>query len=238
MRAKFLLCTCCLYQLLFAGRAVFCQSDFAIVQGRLTQVSGSPLNHAKAIATSLADGTRYSALAESDGRYVIDHLPAGSYKVRFEAAGFKPYSEEFISTSGGMSTQIDVRLADIDSDQVSGGAGKEPSILKIDRTDVSTTITRREIESLPVYNQNLSRLQLLVPGSLQSPDVLIPSQNPQQSTFVNVNGQRFSGTGFTLDGVTNRDPLEGLVVIIPSLQSAAGMKVITQNYSAQFGEAT
>src|SRR5215470_8315716 len=142
MRVKFLLCTCCLYQLLFVGRAVFGQSDFAIVQGRLTQVSGSPLNNAKAIAISLANETPYSALTEGDGSYVINHLPAGSYKVRFEAAGFKPYSEEFISISSGMSTQIDVRLADIDSDQVSGGAGKEPSILKIDRTDVSTTITR------------------------------------------------------------------------------------------------
>jgi len=238
MRIKFLLCACFLCQLVFVARAVFGQSDFAIVRGRLTQISGSPLVRAEVIATSLSNRTRYSALTDGSGNYMIYHLPGDRYKVRFEAAGFKPYSEELVSVFAGMSTQIDVRLADVDSDQVSGGASTEPNILKIDRTDVSTTITRHEIESLPILNQNLSRLELLVPGALSSPDVLPPPQNPQASAFISVNGQRFSGNGLTLDGIADRDPLEGLGVILPSFESVAGMKVTTQNYSAQFGEAS
>jgi hypothetical protein len=209
MRMKFLLCCYFLCHLVFVARPVFGQSDFAIVQGRLTQISGSPLVRAEVIAISLANRTRYSALTDGSGRYIIDHLPANDYKVRFEAAGFKPYSEELVSVSASMSTQIDVRLADIDSDQMSGGTSTEPNILKIDRTDVSTTITRHEIESLPILNQNLSRLELLVPGTLSSPEVLPPPQNPQGSAFISVNGQRFSGNGLALDGIINRDPYRG-----------------------------
>ena len=236
--AKVLLCTCFLFQLLLVCPAVYGQTEVSIAQGRVTQLAGSPLNRAKVIATSLANGTRYSALTDRTGHYVIDHLPAGNYKLRFEGAGFKPYSEDFVFTFGGLTTQIDVRLAGIDSDQVSGSAATEANILKIDRTDVSTTITPFEIQNLPVFKQNLSRLESLVPGALQSPSIFQEFQNPQQGASFNVNGQRFSGTGFSLDGVTNHDPLEGLVVIIPSLDAAAGMKVTTQNYSAEFGEAT
>ena len=218
--------------------AALCQADLTIIRGKLTQVAGSPLDSGRVVAISLSNGKRYSTVSDRSGQYIINDLPADNYKMRFEAAGFKPYSEEFIPTVAGLPTEVNVRLADVDSEQVSGSSATEPSILKIDRADVSTTFTRQEIERLPIYNQNLSRLELLVPGALRSPDVLVPFQNPQQSTFVNLNGQRFSGSGFTRDGVINRDPLEGLVVVIPSVESVAGMRVTTQNYSAEYGEAT
>ena len=48
----------------------------------------------------------------------------------------------------------------------------------------------------------------------------------------------FSGTSFVLDGTTNRDPLEGIVVLNPSPESVSELKVISQNYGAQFGPAT
>ena len=41
-----------------------------------------------------------------------------------------------------------------------------------------------------------------------------------------------------MDGTDNRDPLQGLIVINPTLESVKEMKVTTQNYSAEFGEAT
>ncbi len=53
-----------------------------------------------------------------------------------------------------------------------------------------------------------------------------------------VNGQHFSGTGFQLDGTENRDPILGIIVINPTLESIGESKITSQNYDAEFGQAT
>jgi outer membrane receptor protein involved in Fe transport len=50
-----------------------------------------------------------------------------------------------------------------------------------------------------------------------------------------VNGQHFSGTSFQLDGTDNQDPILGIIVINPTLESAVESKITTQNYDAEFG---
>jgi hypothetical protein len=52
-----------------------------------------------------------------------------------------------------------------------------------------------------------------------------------------VNGQNFSGTGFQLDGTENRDPILGIIVINPNLESIGETKITSQNYDAEFGQA-
>jgi hypothetical protein len=53
-----------------------------------------------------------------------------------------------------------------------------------------------------------------------------------------VNGQHFGGTGYQLDGTENRDPILGIIVINPNLEAVAEAKVTSQNYDAEFGQAT
>ena len=64
------------------------------------------------------------------------------------------------------------------------------------------------------------------------------SENPQGSTQTMVNGQHFSGTGYQLDGTENRDPILGIIVINPTLESIGESKITSQNYDAEFGQAT
>ena len=52
-----------------------------------------------------------------------------------------------------------------------------------------------------------------------------------------VNGQHFSGTGYQLDGTENRDPILGIIVINPNLESIGETKITSQNYDAEFGQA-
>ena len=53
-----------------------------------------------------------------------------------------------------------------------------------------------------------------------------------------VNGQHFSGTGYQLDGTENRDPILGIIVINPNLDAIGESKITSQNYDAEFGQAT
>src|SRR5262249_9614131 len=63
------------------------------------------------------------------------------------------------------------------------------------------------------------------------------SENPQGSIQTMVNGQHFSGTSFQLDGTDNRDPILGIIVINPTLESVGEAKITSQNYDAEFGQA-
>src|SRR5260370_1304355 len=51
------------------------------------------------------------------------------------------------------------------------------------------------------------------------------------------NGWNYGVQGFLLEGTDNRDPVLGIIVINPTLDSISELKVRTQNYDAEFGGA-
>ncbi|MGH2490774.1 MAG: TonB-dependent receptor, partial [Candidatus Limnocylindria bacterium] len=121
-----------------------------------------------------------------------------------------------------------------DAVTVTGGA----TLLTTDRADVSTRFEARQITDLPVLDRNFTKFLLLTPGTQQLQWQHAASENPQGSTQTMVNGQHFSGTGYQLDGTENRDPILGIIVINPTLESIGETKITSQNYDAEFGQAT
>jgi outer membrane receptor protein involved in Fe transport len=89
-----------------------------------------------------------------------------------------------------------------------------------------------------VLDRNFTKFILLTPGTQQLQWQHAASENPQGSTQIQVNGQHFSGTGYQLDGTENRDPILGIIVVNPNLESIAETKITSQNYDAEFGQAT
>ena len=89
-----------------------------------------------------------------------------------------------------------------------------------------------------MLDRNFTKFILLTPGTQQLQWQHAASENPQGSTQTMVNGQHFSGTGYQLDGTENRDPILGIIVINPTLESIGETKITSQNYDAEFGQAT
>ena len=89
-----------------------------------------------------------------------------------------------------------------------------------------------------MLDRNFTKFILLTPGAQQLGWQHAASENPQGSTQTMVNGQSFSGTGYQLDGTENRDPILGIIVINPNLESIGEAKITSQNYDAEFGQAT
>ena len=103
---------------------------------------------------------------------------------------------------------------------------------------MSTRFDTRELTELPVLDRNFTKFILLTPGAQQLGWQHAPVENPQGSTQTQVNGQHFSGTGYQLDGTENRDPILGIIVINPNLEFIGETKITSQNYDAEFGQAT
>ena len=117
---------------------------------------------------------------------------------------------------------------------VTGTGGQ---LLKTDRADVATSFEARQVTDLPVLGRNLTRFLLLTPGAQELPWQHSSDENPQGSVQTMVSGQHFGGTGYQLDGTENRDPILGIIVINPTLESVGEFKVTSQNYDAEFGQA-
>ena len=221
----------------FLPQTSVAQSVYGGVSGRLTTSSGTPVSAALVTVTAAQTSATVLAMTDNDGHFEINNLAPDLYEVDIRANGFK-HVHGTAHVSGDSTTSINSALPAGDPNVLAESHLTADSPLKLDRTDVSTHFDTINVKDLPLLNENLTRLELLVPGGAPGKLFIPPDQNPQGGLPVNVNGQHFSGTSFQLDGTETRDPLEGIVVINPTLDSVAEMKVTTQGYNAEFGEAT
>ena len=165
-------------------------------------------------------------------------LLPGVYEIKAEMPGFKSAVVSSARVSVDTQTKVDLKLeigGQSETITVSAAAGQ---MLKTDRADVAVTFEERQITELPIIDRNFTRFVLLTPGTQRLNWNHATSENPQGSLQTMVNGQHFSGTGFQLDGTENRDPILGIIVINPTLESIAESKITSQNYDAEFGQAT
>jgi hypothetical protein len=109
--------------------------------------------------------------------------------------------------------------------------------LVTDRAEVSTGLATQQINDLPTLNRNFTNLELLMPGAQKMSWQHATSENPQQGIQINVNGQRFGSQNFMIDGADNNDPVLGIIVINPTIDSVSEFKYTTGNYDAEYAQA-
>ena len=213
------------------------QAVYGSIGGTVKDASGAVLPGVTVTIVSNARQTSDSVVTNESGRFVKERLLPGEYKVQAELTGFRiavvpnvivgvdaQTPVEFVLDVGQLTEQV----------EVTGGS----TLLTTDRADVSTRFDSKQITDLPVLDRNFTKFILLTPGTQQLLWQHAASENPQGSTQTMVNGQHFSGTGYQLDGTENRDPILGIIVINPTLESIGETKITSQNYDAEFGQAT
>ena len=214
------------------------QSVYGNIKGTLTDISGKTIAGARVTVSSLGKGTKYRTVTDGSGFYAFSNVSPDDYSLRIEADGFKTYQNPLVTVYADNPTMVNPKLVTGSTAEVVTGSAADVSVLKIDRTDVATILSQRQVADLPLQQQNVSNLGILAPGAIPVRPTLPSVQNPQQGVYINMNGQIFSGTAYQLDGTDNRDPIEGLVVINPNQEGVGEMKITTQNYGSEFGEAT
>ncbi len=231
----------CIFTLYFALAAfvpsALAQAVYGSISGTVTDPSGGVLPGVTVTVTSLERKTVDTVVTNDSGQYVKDRLLPGAYEVKVELQGFKQMVYPGIQVNVDSQTRLDVALQVGALAEAVTVQGFSP-LLKTDRADVATTFDSKQITDLPVLDRNFTKFVLLTPGTQQLGWQHAASENPQGSTQTMVNGQHFSGTGYQLDGTENRDPILGIIVINPTLESIAETKITSQNYDAEFGQAT
>ena len=186
---------------------------------------------------SVERNTADAAVSDPSGFFRKDRLLPGVYGVAAVRAGFKTANAPSIKVSLDTETRVELVLqpGPITETLIVEAPGL---LLKTDRADVSTAFGGQEMRALPGLDRNFTKFLLLTPGATEVPWQHGSSENPQASVQIMVNGQHFGGTGYQLDGTENRDPILGIIVINPNLDAVAEAKITSQNYDAEFGQAT
>ncbi len=211
------------------------QAVYGNIIGTVSDPQGAAVPNAKITATSVGKGTTFNTTSNESGNYTLTHLIPDAYRVRVEAPGFKA-TESQVQVFADSSPRLDLQFQ-VGQTAETVTVTAEAEQLKTDRADVATTFTDRALVELPILSRNFTEYQLLTPGTQTLTWQHAASENTQRSTQIFVNGQHFSGSSYQLDGTENRDPILGIIVINPILDSVTEAKIATQNYDAEFGQA-
>jgi hypothetical protein len=203
--------------------------------GSAVDATGSVVQHAIVLATNESTGINRAATSGNDGSFTITDLAPGNYSVHVKAQGYKTFEQTHLQLNVGTTTQVNARLevgqiqetVEVMADQSQVAVSKDGRL--------SDTLHETQITQLPIPVRDVFFLPSLNAGATN-----IPGQNMSykltNSPTVTVNGNRFRGNNYVLDGSMNTHTLnEGEPGIVPSIESIEEVQVQTGNFSSEYG---
>ena len=220
--------------------SLFAQFDSAEVLGTVKDPSGAGVPKASVTLLSQGTGIEAKSVTDDNGGYDFFNVKVGRYTVTVEANGFQKTATTDVDVAVGARQRVDLSLQvgnTSQSVQVSGAA----TLLETDTSEHGQVISTQAIVELPLNGRNYADLALLSTNvhHLAHAASFSPSATPREGAF-NVNGMRSTYNNFLLDGVDNNsygtsNQSYSSQVVQPSPDAVAEFKVITSNFSAEYG---
>ena len=227
----------CLALSLIAMPAIVAQTITGSVTGRITDRSGSPMPNVTVRAANVDNGAAFPAKSNEVGLYHIPFLPAGSYNLSAERAGFKKSLFGPFRLDVDQVARVNIEMQIGDLDQVMDVNTIAP-ILQSESAATGDTITSNKLTSLPLNGRNFAALLTLIPGAV-STDPAQMSTSARLGSLLGsrpqVNGNREQTNNFLLDGVDVNDSINIRIGYRPNIDALEEMTVLTGNAGAEFG---
>jgi hypothetical protein len=229
----------CLLTLSVAS-SVFAQATGSI-SGTVTDASGSAVPGAKVTVTAPATGVTRSVSTNENGEYIIPLLGVANYDVQVELQGFQSAKADDIRLQVDEHRELDFKLSPA---SVQSSVEVSASAVQIQTSDATLgqVITTQQVADLPLNGRDFVQLATLTPGVAQetNPNSFFnggPSSeaSARGSYSLSVGGSRANSTDWLLDGNDNNELTSGAISILSSIDSIQEFKVLTYNYSAEWG---
>ena len=226
------------------GVAVFLIYPFAVcaqtsgtITGTVTDQSRSAIAGATVTITNVGTGVVARTVGTGGtGIFVAEALPVGTYQVSVSASGFQRAVSSTITLNVADRLEVNFSL-ELGKTQQSVEVSATPPQVQTQSGDVSQTVSTEKISQLPILDRNFMELQQMVPGAIKVAGDELGKSFYNTKGF-NVNGFDQSMTGYQLDGGQNTDMGNQVSpMTAPPPDALAEFKVLTSNYSAQYGTA-
>jgi hypothetical protein len=209
--------------------------------GVVLDTSGSVISGAKVTATSQSTGASRDAKTDDAGHYLIPLLPVGVYTVHVEFQGFRAAETRDLRLQVDEAREVNFTLSPSSvSSQVEVSA--EAVTVETTNPSLGQVITAEQVAQLPLNGRDFVQLASLTPGATQetNPNSFFTSAASSEvaargSFSLSVGGSRPNATDWLLDGVDNNELTAGGIGIFSSIDDVQEFKVLTYNYSAEYG---
>lgn len=206
------------------------------ITGSVLDPSGGAVPEAEVVVRHSGTGVERHAMTDARGRFLAEALPVGTYDVEVTTAGFKRAIRTGLQLTVADRLAVDFIL-EIGQITESIAVAAEAPLLKTETGDVSYFVTTKQITDLSVNNRNFLALQQLVPGASRTGADELPVGLTGGKGFA-FNGQRDKYSGVMIDGVQNTAVgNQTTLMTYPGLETVAEMKILSSNYSAEYGTA-
>jgi Carboxypeptidase regulatory-like domain len=230
-RVRSLLVLC----LLMLGLSFAASAQTATLVGTVTDPSGSVVPNVTLTATHVETGRVRTTKASDAGQYLFADIPIGHYNIKAEASGFGIAQQNDVVLNVGDRARIDFALK--------MGAATETITVEADAVrvqsengEVSSVITGQQITQLATNGRSMYSLANLTPGASSGQGDFQTPTPVGGDAAMSFNGQRMSHNLYMLDGSESSDRGGGGGSdVMPSLDSIAEFRMLTSNYSAEYG---
>jgi hypothetical protein len=135
------------------------------IAGVVTDANGAVIAGATVTATNDASGVKKSTTTGDSGQYLIANLEAGTYSIRVSARGFKDTVVAAIPVKANSTMQANVSLDVGDVSSVVEVTGGAELTLNATESQISNSVTSKQIAVLPATGRNLASLLMMKPGA-------------------------------------------------------------------------
>jgi hypothetical protein len=231
------------------------------IQGVVTDPTGAVVSGATLTLTNPATGEKQVRTSDSDGVFNFNALAAAAiFRLDVEKTGFQKKTLDKVELVPDQANALNVVLEiGAQATTVNVDASSLPA-LDTESASVNGVVTDNEIQHLPSFGRDVTKLTQLAPGMFNDGSqaggggqYTLPGTQSQPTSSGGAtgifatenlvqgysNGNQAQNTGVSIDGISTTSAVwGGATVITPSEDSVNDVKIVTNSYDAEDGRFT
>src|ERR1700680_4630765 len=210
--------------------------------GTISDKTGSVISGATVRATSQSTGQSREAKTDESGHFLIPLLPVANFTLGVESQGFQPAQQKDVRLQIDEHREVNFSLVPASVTSTVEVNATEVAVESTNAT-LGQVITSEQVAELPLNGRNFVQLATLTPGTTAETNpnsffngAASSEASTRGSLSLSVGGSRAQSTDWLLDHNAHGELTSGALAIVPSIDSIQEFKVLTYNYSAEWGE--
>ena len=211
------------------------------ISGTVTDPSGAVMPGVTVTVTSTSTNVQSRTVTDAKGFYSFPALNVDFYNVTVNQAGFRNFLESGVRINANSAILIDIKL---EVGQVTNTITVQSDTLQVETqsTQMGDVIESSTITSVPLNGRSYIDLLALQPGvspytgnDTAAGLVQAPISGSLNNGTQSINGGRPEANGFMVNGADAEEGVHNGAAIVPSLDSIAEFRIITNNFNAEYG---